>query len=86
MGAQYGDTWRDIRKHFDPPFAFNTVIERTPKFVTEIDNWIGQVTPNKVSQLNSKEAFRFLVFRLLSIHLFEDAFDDRVRFRRSPFM
>ncbi|KAJ9296560.1 hypothetical protein DTO271G3_5258 [Paecilomyces variotii] len=77
VGVQYGDHWRTIRKHFDPPFAFHSVALRIPRFRREIDGWLESKAPNLASELDSKMDFRFLVFKLLSLHLYEDAFDDR---------
>ncbi|KAJ5514487.1 Cytochrome monooxygenase apdB [Penicillium fimorum] len=78
VGAEYGDHWRTIRNHFDPPFAFHPVALRIPRFRREIDAWLENKVPNVVvNELNSKVDFRFLVFKLLSLYLYEDAFDDR---------
>ncbi|OJJ98301.1 hypothetical protein ASPACDRAFT_61826 [Aspergillus aculeatus ATCC 16872] len=77
VGVQYGDHWRAIRKHFDPPFAFHPVAQRIPRFQREIEAWLESKAPTATSELDSKVDFRFLVFKLLSLHLYEDAFDDR---------
>ena len=79
VGGEYGDHWRTIRKHFEPPFAFHSVALRAPRFRREINDWLQSKAPNpRVNELDSKIDFRFLVFKLLSLHLYEDAFDDRV--------
>ncbi|KAJ5957808.1 Cytochrome monooxygenase apdB [Penicillium viridicatum] len=78
VGGEYGDQWRTIRNHFDPPFAFHSVALRVPRFTRGINDWLQSKAPNVgVSELDSKVDFRFLVFKLLSLHLYEDAFDDR---------
>ena len=66
-----------------PPFAFHSVALRVPRFTRGINDWLQSKAPNVgVNELDSKVDFRFLVFKLLSLHMYEDAFDDRVG---SPF-
>ena len=81
VGLRHGEDWRKIRKHFDPPFAFHAVAQRIPRFQREIGLWISELAKDSkkgVSNIAVAESFRFLVLRLLAVHLYQDAFDDRV--------
>lgn len=81
VGLRYGEDWRKIRKHFDPPFTFHAAAQQIPRFGREIDLWnseLAQDGQHGVTDLVVGKSFRFLVLRLLSIHLYQDAFDDRV--------
>lgn len=81
VGLRYGEDWRKIRKHFDPPFAFHAAAQRISRFGREIDLWNSELAQNGqdgVTDLDVGKSFRYLVLRLLSVHLYQDAFDDRV--------
>ncbi|KAF7596243.1 hypothetical protein BBP40_002776 [Aspergillus hancockii] len=81
VGAQYGDGWRKIRRHFDPPFAFHPTMENKSRFKVEIQQWIQGMAPNAMNEVNTAVSFKFLTFRLLALHVYGDAFDDRIYWR-----
>lgn len=78
VGLQYGEEWRKIRQHFDPPFKFHETAQQIGRFQREISLWINELTRSSSTDLSARAAFKFLVFRLLAVHLYRDAFDDRV--------
>lgn len=78
VGLRYGDEWRKIRLHFDPPFKFHEAARRLGIFQRETALWVGELSTSSSTDLNARSAFKFLVFRLVAHHLYRDAFDDRV--------
>ncbi|KAI4721985.1 hypothetical protein E4T48_01735 [Aureobasidium sp. EXF-10727] len=48
VGLRYGEDWRKIRKHFDPPFAFHAVAQRIPRFQREIGLWIDELAQDSI--------------------------------------
>ncbi|GFF77037.1 hypothetical protein IFM62136_09470 [Aspergillus lentulus] len=78
VGLRYGDEWRKIRLHFDPPFKFHEAVRRLGIFQRETELWVGELATSSSTDLNARSAFKFLVFRLVAHHLYRDAFDDRL--------
>ena len=78
MGTKYGDDWRKLRKQFDPIFSFHSVVESKARFDREIQQWIEGLAPSGVSEIDPGTAFKYFMFRALAVHLYGDAFDDRV--------
>jgi hypothetical protein len=83
VGAKYGDTWRKIRKHFDPEFAYHPTVQGVPRFMDEIHQWIREITPDASLVINAKQSFKFLTFRLLAVQLYGEAFDEKVYWKYS---
>ncbi|KAL4809102.1 cytochrome P450 [Aspergillus unguis] len=81
VGTKYGDEWRRIRRYFDPPFVSPRAMENRSRFNVEIRQWIRAIAPAAETKVNVAAVFKFLTFRLLAIHLYGDAFDDRVYWR-----
>ncbi|KAI1639211.1 cytochrome P450 [Biscogniauxia mediterranea] len=78
IGTQSGEDWRKIRNHFEPPMSFSAISERVPRFTREIKTWVKTLDTGLV---NSRLTFQFVVFRLMTLHLYEDAYDDRMYWR-----
>ncbi|GFF30611.1 putative monooxygenase [Aspergillus udagawae] len=78
VGLRYGDEWRKIRLHFDPPFKFHEAVRRLGIFQRETVLWVGELSTSSSTDLDARSAFKFLVFRLVAHHLYRDAFDDRL--------
>ncbi|KAJ6020540.1 hypothetical protein N7540_006044 [Penicillium herquei] len=78
VGLRYGDEWRKIRLHFDPPFKFHEAVRRLGIFQRETALWVAELSTSSSTDINARSAFKFLVFRLVAHHLYRDAFDDRL--------
>lgn len=76
MHTLSGQEWRKMRIHFEPPLSFNAISRRVPRFEREIKTWTKNLDTGLV---NSQLTFQLVVFRMLVLHLYEDAYDDRVR-------
>lgn len=85
MGAKFGDDWRKLRKPFDSVFSSHAVLENKKRFHVEIQQWIQGLAPLKENVIDTTVAFKFFIFRALALHLYEDAFDDRVCLSYSPY-
>ena len=78
VGANYGDKWRKIRKYFDPEFSLSIITQIVPRFCKEIRHWILDLASEDKTIVNSKQSFELLMFRLLAIQLYGEAFDEQV--------
>ncbi|RWA07608.1 hypothetical protein EKO27_g7493, partial [Xylaria grammica] len=67
--------WRKIRKHFEPLLSSQAVSQRVPRFTREIETWIKTLD---VGFVESRQTFDLLLFRMMYLHLYEDAYDDRL--------
>ncbi|KAI0597517.1 cytochrome P450 [Biscogniauxia sp. FL1348] len=77
-GPRFGDDWGKIRSHFEPSMSCRAISQRVPRFTREIKTWIKTLDTGLV---DSRFTFQFVVFRLLTLHLYEDAYDDRMYWR-----
>ncbi|GAW18024.1 hypothetical protein ANO14919_074930 [Xylariales sp. No.14919] len=74
MVPQSDQDWRKIRKHFEPLLSSQAVSRRVPRFTREIKTWIKTLD---VGFVESRQTFDLLLFRMMYLHLYEDAYDDR---------
>ncbi|KAI0969441.1 cytochrome P450 [Xylaria arbuscula] len=66
--------WRKIRKHFEPQLSIQAVSQRVPRFTREIKTWVKNLD---VDFVDSRQTFDLILFRMMYLHLYEDAYDDR---------
>jgi cytochrome P450 len=80
VGIKHGESWRSIRQHFDPEFAFHPIAQQVSCLSQEVDQWVDRimVTPSVV--IHAKRSFQFLTFRLLAVHLYGEAFSEPVAY------
>ncbi|GAW27384.1 putative cytochrome P450 [Rosellinia necatrix] len=76
--GQFNQDWSKMRAHFEPPMSFSAISRRAPRFAREIKTWVKNLDAGPV---DSQLAFQFVVFRMLTLHLYEDAYDDRMFWR-----
>ncbi|KAI5918393.1 cytochrome P450 [Camillea tinctor] len=77
-GTQISQDWNKIRIYFDPPMSFSAISQRIPRFTREIKTWLRTLD---IGLVNARLTFQFVMFRLLTLHLYEDAYDDRMYWR-----
>ncbi|KAI1312184.1 cytochrome P450 [Xylaria venustula] len=66
--------WRKIRKRFEPQLSIEAVSQRVPRFTREIKIWVKNLD---VGFVDSQQTFDLILFRMMYLHLYEDAYDDR---------
>jgi hypothetical protein len=80
-----------MRSHFDPDFSHQAATGMIPLFTNEIARWVEEL-PAKATRANLPnggfvedmvKASKLLSFRLISLTLYGDAFDETVRLARS---
>lgn len=75
-----------MRGHFDPEFSFQSAASIIPIFIREIDRWASGLSNHAIRTNLPNGAFvydlalgcKLLSFRLISLTLYGDAFDDNV--------
>ncbi|KAI0434077.1 cytochrome P450 [Xylaria sp. FL1042] len=66
--------WHKIRKHFEPVLSAKAVSQRVPRLTREIKQWVKNLDAGFV---DSQQTFDLIWFRMMYLHLYEDAYDDR---------
>ncbi|KAI0518345.1 cytochrome P450 [Xylaria bambusicola] len=62
------------RKHFKPILSLEAVSQRISRFAREIQTWVKTLD---VGFVDSRQTFDMIMFRMMYLHLYEDAYDDR---------
>lgn len=80
-----------MRSHFDPDFSHHAATGMAPLFSNEIARWVEEL-PAKATRANLPnggfvedmvKASKLLSFRLISLTLYGDVFDETVRWREA---
>jgi hypothetical protein len=74
-----------MRSHFDPDFSHQAATGMIPLFSTEVAGWIDEL-PARATHVSANGGFvedvvkasKLLSFRLISLTLYGDAFDETV--------
>jgi hypothetical protein len=86
VGLQSGPKWRMMRKYLDPEYSHQASIQMIPDMSKYIDAWVNELSKNPIRPAGPNGAFvqnimracKNLAFRLLSLSLYGEAFDETV--------
>ena len=85
VGLKSGAKWKNMRSHFDPEFSHSSSNKMVAVCQREVDAWLQSLSGAHTAEydqrrftVRAKEGCEFLPFRLISMNLYGEAFNDQV--------